>query len=64
MENIDIIVEFESHCKTCKHRDLEEKYDPCNECLDNPTNVNTNEPVYYEYDENKEKELKKEEEEK
>lgn len=51
MENTDIIVEFEKYCKTCKHKDLEGFYDPCNDCLDNPVNVNSEKPMYYEEDE-------------
>ena len=51
MDNVDVIVDFEKHCKTCKYKDLEEKYDPCNDCLDNPVNTNSSKPVYYKEDE-------------
>ena len=27
-------VDFKKYCKTCKHKELGEKFDPCNECLD------------------------------
>ncbi len=26
-------VDFKKYCKTCKHKELGEKFDPCNECL-------------------------------
>lgn len=50
MEDIEF-VDFEKYCKTCKHRDLIESKDPCNECLDNPVNYNSEKPVKYEEEE-------------
>ncbi len=41
------IVDFEKYCKTCEHRDLKESEDPCFDCLDEPTNLNSHKPVYY-----------------
>lgn len=41
-------VYFDQYCKTCKNRKLKEKDEPCNECLDNPTNLNSHKPVKYE----------------
>lgn len=41
------IVDFEKYCKTCEHRDLNESEDPCFDCLDEPTNLNSHKPVYY-----------------
>lgn len=41
-------VYFHEHCKTCKHEELDEKFDPCNECLDEPVNYQTNKPVKWE----------------
>lgn len=38
-------VYFHEHCKTCDHRDLNENKDPCEECLDNPTNYQSHKPV-------------------
>ena len=35
-------------CKTCKYEDLPETKDPCDECLDSPTNVYSHKPVKYE----------------
>lgn len=59
MENTEIIVEFDKYCKTCKHKELEDKYDPCCDCLDNPTNINSRKPIHYEEDEKLVKEEEK-----
>lgn len=40
-------VDFEKYCKTCEHRDLTELDDPCFDCLDEPTNLNSHKPVKY-----------------
>ena len=48
MENQMRIVDFEKYCETCKHKKLEEKLDPCNECLDNPVNEDSEKPVCWE----------------
>lgn len=55
MEITDKIVDFKKYCETCKYKDLKEVEDPCNECLDNPTNVNTHKPMYYKEEEKKTK---------
>lgn len=47
MEIVDKIVDF-TYCKTCKHKDEKDYLDPCHECLNNPTNVNSQRPVNYE----------------
>lgn len=59
MEPIDIMVEFDKYCKTCKHCDLRGHYDPCNDCLDNPVNTNSKKPIYYEEDEKRVKEAER-----
>lgn len=51
MENIDKIVDFQRYCSRCKYKDLPEGLDPCNECLNNYTNINTQIPVNYILDE-------------
>jgi hypothetical protein len=58
MEIIDKIVDFEKYCKTCKYKDTKEFLDPCHDCLNNPTNVNSQKPVNYK--EKEKKEVKKE----
>ena len=51
MEIIDVIVEFDKFCKTCKHKNLDEKFDPCHECLSNPINTGSIKPIKYVEDE-------------
>lgn len=45
-------VYFNEYCPTCKHKKVENglwyEDDPCNECLDNPTNLYSHKPVNYE----------------
>ena len=52
MENIYKVVDFKTYCKTCEHKDLEEKFDPCNDCLAEPMNANSDKPVYWKEAEN------------
>lgn len=40
-------VYFDEYCKTCKHSKTEEFKDPCNDCLENPYNINSHKPVNY-----------------
>ena len=54
MEIIDKIVDF-TYCKTCVHRDEKDFLDPCHECLNNPSNVNSVRPINYEEDEKSKK---------
>lgn len=46
-------VHFHEYCKKCKHKDVPEKNDPCNECLGEATNMDTHRPVRYEAKESK-----------
>ena len=46
-EVTNLEVEFDKWCKTCVYKDLEEKYDPCDECLEYPSNEETTKPVNY-----------------
>ena len=39
--NDDKIVRYDRYCKTCKHWKLDQAEEPCNECLDNPTNYHS-----------------------
>lgn len=41
-------VYFHEYCKKCKHEDVKDTKDPCNECLDNPTNLYSHKPVKFE----------------
>lgn len=41
------MVYFDQYCKTCKDKETKESKDPCDECLSNPCNADTHEPIYY-----------------
>ena len=41
-------VRFDLYCKSCKHKDLKDHDDPCEECLDNPLNLHSRKPTKYE----------------
>lgn len=43
-------VDFHKYCPKCKYWDIEEIMNPCNECLGEPCNKNSEKPVYYEPD--------------
>lgn len=42
---VNKFVRFDQYCKTCKHCDLAESEDPCNECLTEPVNLYSHKPV-------------------
>ena len=41
-------VYFHEYCKTCKHKNIKNTEEPCDECLGEPTNLNSHKPVKYE----------------
>lgn len=41
-------VDFHKYCPKCKYWEIEDIKDPCNECLGEPCNKNSEKPVYYE----------------
>ena len=41
-------VYFHIYCETCKHKDLKDHEDPCNECLEYGANVDSHKPVKWE----------------
>lgn len=41
-------VDFHVYCKKCKHRDKDEKLDPCNECLEVGMREGTAKPEFFE----------------
>ncbi len=45
MESKTKEVRFDLYCKTCKDYKLEESQDPCNECLNEPSNEDSHKPV-------------------
>lgn len=48
-------VHFGDYCPTCKHYDLNEDEDPCNDCLNNPSNENSHKPLRWKKDTKKKK---------
>lgn len=41
-------VYFHEYCKSCKHKNVKENEEPCEECLSEPTNLNSHKPLNYE----------------
>lgn len=39
---------FDQYCPLCKNAKTIETEDPCNECLTNPTNIDSHKPVNFE----------------
>lgn len=42
------IVEFENWCPKCKHINVEETEEPCNECLTYPAAEDSHKPIKFE----------------
>ena len=38
-------VYYHKYCKTCKYSKVKDTDEPCDECLDNPVNLNSHKPV-------------------
>lgn len=41
-----------AYCSKCKHKDLDESEEPCNECLTFGENDNSHKPIRFEEDKN------------
>ena len=41
------MVYFDKYCSTCEYSKNKETDSPCDECLDEPTNLYSEKPVYY-----------------
>lgn len=48
MNDLYLEVDFAQYCKLCQYEKLEEKCDPCNECLNHGYNANSHKPVMWE----------------
>lgn len=46
-------VYFHEYCQKCKNRNVPDTEEPCDECLSEPINMYTHEPVKYEKKETK-----------
>lgn len=44
-------VVFYKYCPKCKYWAIKDIMDPCNKCLGEPRNKNSEKPIYYEPDE-------------
>lgn len=47
MVNSEKEVYFSEYCKTCKYEKNAEEDEPCDECLQEPTNAYSHKPVYW-----------------
>lgn len=47
MEDRYLEVDFDKYCRTCKYYDLNEIFDPCNNCLQNGVNLHSHKPTEY-----------------
>lgn len=50
-ETHEKFVDFTEYCPRCKHKDCKETDEPCNECLEYPTNYESMKPVKWEKNE-------------
>ena len=41
-------VYYHQYCKSCKHKDLKNTEEPCDECLSEPTNNYSHKPIKWE----------------
>lgn len=46
------IVRYDKYCSSCLYFSKKENDDPCEECLNNPVNIDTRCPVNYKEDKN------------
>ena len=46
------IVRYDKYCDTCMFASVKETEDPCDECLNNPTNEDSRRPVNFKEDTN------------
>lgn len=45
MENLYLEVDFEKYCETCENKELDEKCDPCCECMEHGCNSQSEKPI-------------------
>ena len=48
MEYHEKIVAFDIWCPKCKHRNKDENQEPCDDCLAEPINIDSQKPVHWE----------------
>lgn len=47
MEIKQRLADYEKYCVKCKYCDLDAKMDPCNDCLAEVVNEDTERPIYF-----------------
>ncbi len=47
MEDHTKEVRFDEYCKKCEHFEKFDWEDPCNDCLNEPSNINSHKPVFF-----------------
>lgn len=47
MDDEKMEVRFDIYCEKCKYAELNETWNPCNECLAQPWNENSQKPINY-----------------
>ena len=47
-EKQQMMVRYDLWCSKCKHKDIKENDEPCEECLDNPVKDNSERPINFE----------------
>lgn len=50
MESEKFEVRFDIYCPKCKHSEDSEELDPCDECLAQPWNYNSQKPINFKQD--------------
>lgn len=53
-------VRYDEYCKKCVYEDLDESQDPCDDCLNEPFNIDSRKPVCYKEDADKKNKENKE----
>lgn len=48
MEGHEKEVYFGEYCSKCRHEKEPEDRDPCNDCLNNPSNIDSHKPIRFE----------------
>lgn len=46
-DRYDKEVYFDQYCKECKHKNLKESEEPCEECLEYPVNDASHKPIKF-----------------
>ena len=47
MENSYKEVYFDQYCKTCEYAKQKEDESPCDDCLNEPVNIDSHKPMYW-----------------